>query len=365
MKKQFVKKLSLVLLVTVILFSFSGCNIGKKKSSGDNNKISVAVIVPLTGGLSFAGDFVKKSMEMGIDTSKVSLFFEDSKGTAKDAVTATSKLINSNEIDIVVSMMTYISESINPICEQKNIPHFIYGFSPTITESSVAIRHFPSSVDEAKMYINYINENNYSDIVFFRHIEPDADWAYNNITAPQLLKNDSVELNDIAFNTNTKNFHNLATKLKQYNPELCIVQSYSFNFDNIISNLKSISYTNDILCDLNFVDVYNFSRDQQVKLEHIPFLGVTYVLNDSFAKYSKDYQEKYRSKPYVYGAFAYDLAILLNNLNDINLTKNSIIEYCETTNINGVSDRITYDKNGNLQIKYDFLEIVEGEFVKL
>ena len=94
--------IALLLIVAILL---GGC-----KQKKNNDKINIGVIVPLTGQLSYTGEFVQEALHMSVDTSTVNLIFEDCKGTTKDGITATKTAIQKGA-KLIVSMTSFIAEA--------------------------------------------------------------------------------------------------------------------------------------------------------------------------------------------------------------------------------------------------------------
>lgn len=360
MKKIFFKSIVFSLFCVSIMI-LCACQ-GKQKRG--NEKINVGVIVPLTGQLAYTGDFVKEALLMSVDTSKVNLIFEDSKGTTKDGVSATNTAIQKGA-DVIVSMTSFIAEAINPICEQRNITHFAFAFSPALAEKTNVLENFPSSTAEANEYINYIDSMRVKNVCFMRHIEPDADWGYNKIIKPA-LESKNVDIINEPFQPDNLDFKNNMLRIKNTNPDLLIVQSYAYHFPNIINYYKTLSIKTPILCDLNYIDVFSFGYDVVKNLEDIPFLGVDFVVSDAYGQYSKSYQKLYNKVPYAYSAYAYDLGHFFNQLaeNKVPLNKQDIIRFNLEHPTDGICGQFAYSSQGVIETNYCVLKIHDGEYVK-
>ena len=346
-------KFLLCSLLCVIVMSLCACH---GKHGEGNEKINVGVIVPLTGQLGYTGEFVKEAFLMSVDTSKVNLIFEDSKGTTKDGVFATNSAIQKGA-KVIVSMTSFIAEAINPICEQKNIPHFAFAFSPALAEKSNVLENFPSSVAEANEYINYIDSLGVKKVCFMRHIEPDADWGYNKIIEPA-LKDRNITVFNEPFQPDNMDFKNNMTRVKNTKSELLIVQSYAYHFPNIIGYYKSLSMDIPILCDLNYLDVFSFGPDVVKNL-------VDFVVSDAYEQYARSYQEQYNKSPYAYSAYVYDLGRFLNQLaeNKVPLNKQDIIRFNQEHPTVGICGKFVYSSQGVVETNYCILTIHDGAYV--
>ncbi len=76
----------------------------------NNTPIKIGFVGPLTGPLANPGEFIKNSFELAnlnnstlSNGKKITVVFEDDKGDVKESVTAATKLLNVDKVDIVVS----------------------------------------------------------------------------------------------------------------------------------------------------------------------------------------------------------------------------------------------------------------------
>ena len=361
MKNSAICKSMVFSLLCVSIMMLCACQ-GKQNKSKEI--INIGVIVPLTGQLAYTGDFVKEALLMSVDTSKVNLIFEDSKGTTKDGVSATNTAIQKGA-DVIVSMTSFIAEAINPICEQRNITHFAFAFSPALAEKKNVLENFPSSTAEANEYIKYIDSTEVKSVCFMRHIEPDADWGYKKIIEPT-LESKNVNIINEPFQPDNLDFKNNLLRIKNIKSDLLIVQSYAYHFPNIINYYKTLSIETPILCDLNYIDVFNFGPDVVKNLEDIPFLGVDFVISDAYDQYAKSYQKQYNKIPYAYSAYAYDLGHFFNQLaeNNVPLNKQNIISFNHEHPTAGVCGKFAYSSKGIIETNYCILTIHDGEYIK-
>ncbi|GEM_PF-5407410 len=355
------RKLFVILLLISSLFITSSCTSDSKKSN-DKSKIKVGVIMPLTGDIAFLGQSFTNAILMNADTSKVELFIEDTKGEPKNAVSIVKKMISVNNIDVAISLKPAISESINPILEKEGIPHFVFAFSPEITTASNVIKVYPSSDDEVLGYLNYANDQGFKNIVFLRHIFPDAELAFKTVVIPEAKKM-NLNVTDIPFELSTKDFNNLAQKVKSNNPDLVVVQSLSYNFLNITKSFYNINILNKMLGDLNFGDLYTYDFSTVKEMDHIPFLGMAYVLSNKYETFEKEYNEKFKERPNIFAAFPYDVMTIINNLNKSELTKSDIINYYNNSETEGITGIIKFDSQGDQIINYKILEYADGKFI--
>ena len=344
------------LAVMVSSLLFVSCNNEK-----NTDKIRVGVVMPLTGDLAFLGQPFTNAILMNTDTSKVQLFIQDTKGEPKTAVNIINQMITANDIDVVISLKPAISETINPILESKGITHFVFAYSPEITNASNVVKLYPSSDDEDMAYLNYSKEKGYKSIAFLRHMVPDAELGYKTVVVPK-AKEYGITVYDEPFDEATRDFNNLTQKVKKHNTDLIVVQSLAYNFINIVKSFQHSGIRDKMLGDLNFNDLYTYDYEIVKEMENIPFLGLSYVLSEEYKEFNKYYSEKYNEKPTVSAAFPYDVMTVVNNMKESGVKKTDIIKYYNEHVVNGVTGRIVFNENGKQEVKYQILKYIDGEF---
>jgi branched-chain amino acid transport system substrate-binding protein len=349
-----------VLFFAVMAFSvvLIGC-----KNDKTSDKIRVGVVMPLTGELAFLGQPFTNAILMNTDTSKVELFIQDTKGEPKIAINIVNQMIAANNIDVVISLKPAISETINPILEAKGITHFVFAYSPEITDAKNVVKLYPSSDDEDLSYLNYAKEKGFKSIVFLRHMFPDAELGYKTVVVPK-SKEYGLTVYDEPFDEATKDFNNLTQKVKSHNSDLVVVQSLAYNFVNIVKSFQHAGIREKMLGDLNFNDLYTYDYEIVKEMENIPFLGLSYVLSDEYIKFDKEYMKKYGEKPTVSAAFPYDVMTVVNNMKESGIKKEDIIKYYNSHDVNGVTGKIVFNDKGKQEVKYDILKYLNGEFTK-
>lgn len=343
------KKIFILLMTVGIL---CGC-----QGTTNENSQKIGVILPLTGDLSFLGNFMRNSMLLNAKGDDVQFIFEDCGGESKQAVLAVNKLVNIDKVSAIVSSVSYLSEAINPVLEAQGIPHFILSFSPRLSKEKNVIQPFVSSMQEAEMFVKYIEENNISSVAFLRHQEPDATYAYDNYTK-LVLDSMNVSIVDVVFNNKTiRDFKNDILKIKASNAELLIIQSLAYNIPNIINAINTYDLRIPLLGDLNFLDIPH--KETCLLVEGIPFIGLEFLESKNYDLYEAAYISEYDSHVFALGAFACDISALLQNPTILqDSSKDEIIKRLNDENgkVKTISNQSNFNNEGELVVNYSIME---------
>ncbi len=145
--KQIVTMLLILILLT------SACS--NSNSTQTQDQLEAAIIIPLTGAASSVGEDFLNGMLLAKEElkSNVLLHIEDSQTNPKEALNAAKKILESKNIDVLVSVMSITANVITPLAEQYNIPQIASVVSDDdFTEKSINnFRLFTRASEDAKL----------------------------------------------------------------------------------------------------------------------------------------------------------------------------------------------------------------------
>jgi branched-chain amino acid transport system substrate-binding protein len=350
------RKILIPLAILVVIIAAIAIYFTQKPKEPET--IKIGAILPLTGELSFIGEHEKKSILLAESTypSKyIKIIIEDNASNPKNALSAAQKLIQKDKVNIIITSPSFISEAVKGIVEKENIPHFIWAYHPTLPkESNLIFRLFVSSFDEAKMFVNFITKKKYKKVAFLRHMHPDAERAFREMTYP-MLKKVGVEVLDFPFPLGTVDFRSLIIKIKEAKPELLVIQSFANWTPKIYKQIKESGFKVDILGDLNFTDIE--SKLDASALANIPFVGESFITTQKYEEFKKQYFEKYNSSPLPIDALCYDLIKILSEYAEQVKGRwdlENFLKYIYSNTFDGITGRITFTKEREVKIDYDY-----------
>ncbi|UCD71830.1 MAG: ABC transporter substrate-binding protein, partial [Syntrophobacterales bacterium] len=134
MKKKTFSIILIVAFLTGILVS----------SSYAAEKIKIGFVLPLSGGVAYTGNLIKKGADLaveeinakgGVNGAQIELIYYDSRCTPKEGVAATQRLIEQDRVKFVIGCVcSHVTFGMMPITEENKVIQITFSYSPKITE---------------------------------------------------------------------------------------------------------------------------------------------------------------------------------------------------------------------------------------
>jgi ABC-type branched-subunit amino acid transport system substrate-binding protein len=124
------------LLVTLLVSGCNGSSGSGNNGSTNTTPIKVGVIGPMSGFESFIGPDILKGVQVAVDQinasggilgRQVQIVTADTAGDAVDAVPALQKLINVDQVNLIIGPSSLEAKAVLPILQQSKIPDIIVG----------------------------------------------------------------------------------------------------------------------------------------------------------------------------------------------------------------------------------------------
>ena len=374
------KQIWIPILIVAIIVVVGAVLLTTNKQKPLAGEIKVGYIGAITGPVAKYGSYEAVQLAVedinnsgGINGAHLKLIAEDGKCNGKDAIDAVNKLINIDKVKVILGgHCTPESASIAPIVEKNKIIMLAsITTSPVLTDmGDYVFRTSPVSVVQSELVANL---------------------AYNNLG----LKNLAIiyELTDYARPIAEK----MNEKFTDYGGQVSLFESYTpgiIDFRTLLTKAKNKGVDSIFIsaqspdAALNFMkqvkelgldNVQIFGNDvagTQAIIDQMPELYEGFILalpnfdtnSKKTAKFINEYKEKYNVGNIPYGiwtAESYDAVfIIADALKKYGENPDKIKEYLyNVKNYDGVSGKITIDKNGDGVRSY-FLKIVkDGKIV--
>lgn len=363
--------ISIAVMLALFVVFVDSC---KKKEE----EIKIGAVLVLTGPDAKAGNSAKRGIEMaveeinsegGVNSLKITVVYEDDQGDPQKASNAVLKLINVDEVPVIIGPMWSTSVlAISKIAEEKQVVILSPTASaPSITEAGDFIfRNTYSDVYEGTKDAEYAyNELGYrkSGIIY---INLDAGIEIANVFEKRFEELGGKVLVKENYNPDTTDFRSLLTKFRAKDIEFIYLMGY-----NEIGQL--IKQARELGLKLPFISTIMFEISDVVATAGDAAEGTVYSFpsydpqkgGNLVYSFAKKYEQKYGELPDPEAAFSYDamkilaLAISEAGTDPIKI-KN---ELYNIQNYKGVTGKTSFDENGDVTKPIGFKILLDGEYV--
>jgi branched-chain amino acid transport system substrate-binding protein len=362
------RRLSLftVIIMLIALVLYPGCH------KPDDQVIRVGAILPLTGRLSVMGHVEQNAMSLALEKAnaggkKLEILFEDSKGTPADAVSAARKLLDVNQVDILLTSTTGASLAVAPIAAERKKNLIAFCMDPDVaTQSDYVIRYYEGVEEESSAITKYFAENTAPKRVGILYGKIAA-WekVVNNILLPFFkARNISVPYTE-SYPVNAQDFDALVIKMKESKIDHLVLLGYGFEYPSIFKPLAQY----ELLGHLQIIGGWGFLyTDVDPKLlEGILVSGPEFIFRnqESASQFQNAYNARYGHFPNFDAAYAYNvIESLAQSVRKDELSKPIKGIFVGRT-FNGVVGPYTFTQDGNMVVRTTLGRYQNGRIVEL
>jgi ABC-type branched-subunit amino acid transport system substrate-binding protein len=371
MKNQYL--LPLYVIASSLLFC--AC-INKQENVSGKKTVKFGSVLALTGDAASYGEMMKNGMDIALEeiNANDSIYFEieyeDSEFKQTQAVSAAKKLIEIDKVNIITGITgSKNAKVICPIAIQNNVI-IIDALSSAAELSKLGegnyFRLMPSDNFAASEMYKWANELKHSRAYVFYSNDDWGRGIKNAIESSYEFSKKSLVGSD-AINIGESNFRNILLKCKKSDPQIIYLVCYASEACKLVKQSKELEI------NVTFMGSDNLSAKEFVALGSSVVENVLFILpSDGEGKAYQDFREKYRKK---YGVFpsinsmkAYDVVKLAGHVTSQFGTNSSILKQKLTNglvNYYGVSGKIQFDKNGDIQNPvYEKMIYSSGKYVE-
>lgn len=367
------KKISFLVCMLCLMTAFIGC-----QNKNDSKTIKVACNFPMSGDLSFYGQYLHDGITMAMDELKDSMDgqdvaieynYEDNHSTTKDAVTAFNKH-KLTGFDVYASCCTAQSMAIQDLVEQTNKPHFIWSFYPlSLQPNDNIFRVWIDMAYEGDCFIRYIEQKRPKTVAFVYQNLSSTNEQFNKRIGPAVEKFGVKVVYNESYDTEKKDFKDIITKLSTLKPDMYILYGFQNQLAEIIKNLNAygLKKEGNILCSFDFLDVQNVLDAKLLDgiVTNIP----RFIIDDDarIVKWRNDFEKRYNRKPLFTDAYAYDFAYIMYEAAKClkEDPSENFNEAFSKVNRSGISGPLSFDLTGQINNNIVTCMFKDGNYVEL
>ncbi len=346
------------LILTIILSPF-GCS----KFQPESKEIKIGAILPLTGDGAKYGTSARKAIDLafsevnsngGIKGKKISVVYEDTKGVAKDGVSAIQKLITVHKVPAIIGdLLSSVTLAVAPVAEKNHVVLLSPTSSaPKITDAGDYIfRNCASDIFEGKVMADAAIQKFGIKKVAILYINNDYGVGITNIFKKTLIAHGGQIVAEETFNQGATDFRAQLTKIT------------TLQFDGIyIVGYKELGHllkqAHELGIKAQFMSTVMFEDPDILSIAGNAADGIVYSARafdpDSEEPHVKEFvasfKQHYEEEPDIFAAYAYDAArILIQAMNKGELSADAIKQSIYAIkDFLGVTGLTSFDDKGDV-----------------
>ena len=241
------KKIIIVIIVIVILAIFVIANQEKEVSNGKET-IKIGMSLPLTGNVAVAGQPAKEAALMAMeewstkDTKyNYELIMEDNSFQAKNVSMNHNKFKNLDKVDAMISFFSMPGKIFAEANKSSNkpVPHITCSWGNSVLEGAYNFNNVSSDETFVEVMVNKLKKEGIKSIGFVNMNESFA-YEMQEIMAEELAKENIRLAFDEKFNTGSRDFRTLLSKIKNEDIDIIFVQLLVTEFQLFYQQMKEM-----------------------------------------------------------------------------------------------------------------------------
>jgi len=368
-------RLILIAAMMLVIPLVTGCGLSDQKSK-TKQKITIGVVIPLTGGTSYGGERVKSGVDLaveeinnsgGIGGKEMVAIYEDSQCDPKLAVVAARKLKDIDKVSVVLGdWCSGGALAMAPILEESEVVQLALGIAANLRDAGDYIFRAPLGVEyHAKAMADYlVNKAGVKKLaILYINNEFGVSWE-------EFLKNyyqkagGGIVLAE-PFEQGAADFRTSLAKLDHSNAEAVFMVAMN-EYGPLLLQTKEMDirqprFAYATIEAQEILDVAGDAADGVIYTS--PFDADSSSLDTQ--RYQEKYQAKYGKLSDYFAACSYDAAMLAARAMKVCGEDSSCIkeELYQVKNYPGASGTINVDDHGDFILPVIFKKIENGKFV--
>ena len=359
---------SLKITILFLLISLFGCQ--QKEET-----IRVAFNLPLTGELSTYGVSIRDGARLAFDdlSSKYEsdrininyrVDFQDNGGIARNAGTIFQRQ-RAQGYDFYVSGVKPQTMAIIDNVSSVGKPHFVWIFDAFVTSNYPnTYRTWVNYKYESIYYLKYIDVVRPEKVAIIYVNLPHTVEQFNDLILPELNERNIENVLIEQYPIDKNEFRDIAIKLRQFNPDLIIINGFKSNLLRIIPTFREYNLikAGNTICTFDFLDA---AEDLSNELkEGIRFVAPRFETREPREKTS-DFRNRFNNRfnrsPRYTDAYAYDLMMVIDNLSvNSKLMNGTTDDFIQNLSFEGVTGYIEFDETGDIILELDVAYFENG-----
>lgn len=289
-------------------------------ASENSQVLKIGVVLPFTGRFASISEDIKNGLELAAKDSqgKVEYVFEDSAGEPQKGISGILNVIQNQKVQVALSGSgSTVNIAMAPVAEKFKTPYFAISSNSELMGKNDYTFTVQPSVTREVMRMSEFLRSTYADM---NKVAVVYDATSDTLTTGSTLfaedfsrRGGKVVLKegygkDIQYNS-------VATKVLSTKPEMIYVLGADKVAGPIVKAIRDLGYTGKI-AGFSGIESDEFLKATKSGAEGILITSVPFSCESSVvaSEYCKEYTSRFNRVPQQYGAYAYDVVMMLGEL---------------------------------------------------
>lgn len=353
-----------VLLAVLGILLTAGCT--DTPSEGADEKITIGIMGPYTGGAAVYGNAAKDGAMLAFDEADlpdVEIVFEDTKSETKEAATAMNKMVSVDNVQAVVGdLISAATLAAAPIAEQNQV----VVISPASTSVDVSdagdyiFRTIPGDDGQGIFAAQTLTDKGYTKIALL-YTNDQYGNGLASIISEKFTEAGGEIVADETYEAGSSDMRTQLTKIKNAGPEAVYIVSNTP--DSSVALLRQVT---EIGIDADIFGSEGLKVASILELgDSVEGITITSVSPES-EEFKQKYMDAYGEEAPAFAAQAYDAATaIIMAIEGGASTGEEIKDSLYEMEFDGASGHIKFDGKGDVEGGYVLIEVMDGDFVTL
>jgi branched-chain amino acid transport system substrate-binding protein len=324
------------------------------QASSTHAKLKVGAVLSLSGKDAYFGEALRQGMLLANKNNSVDLIVEDFGSDLKNAPTATSKLIEVDKVDIILTEFSEDTLSSITVLKDNNIPTICVGCGTIdiTNQSSKLFRIWTTDDIEVQSLVNYAKQQNIKKVAI---LQTNSEWE---VSLVQYFKEGWIgEIFVQKAMREEDDYRTQLLKIKESGADFIYLASYEQKYPVIMKQIRELNINAQIattswINDPTILESCGKYCDGVIVPQYHP-------PSDTFVA---AYKTEYNTEPGLGSDVAYDTIKILSHIK----SKANIIGELYQTKYYGASGYIEFDDNRNRKSRQvDLYTIKDKQLEKL
>ncbi len=342
------------------------------------NELRIGAIFSLSGDKAAYGESAKNGLELavseinaagGIQGKRLTILYEDGRGSAKDAVSAFEKLSTLDKVPVVIGPLTSSEVlAIAPIAEKRRVVVLSPGASsPAIsTAGDYIFRNVPSDVFEGSAMAEVARTKLGLTKVAVIYVNNEYGNGVLNVFRDKFSRIGGAIVATQGYSDGAHDFRTQIVELKAKNPDAVYLLGYK-ELGLIVRQITELGLRTKLLSTALFEDP-EVIKSAGVGAEGLVFTSIAFdpnAANDRAKAFVEAYVGRYRAQPDSFAAVSYDAGrIMAAAMSSADASAPQIKDVLyRTKNYPGLLGETSFDENGDVVLPVNLKTVKDGKFI--